>query len=119
MEKIVNGNSITLDNRYREASRGEYFCKKLKDKLDLDVHVRTISNYLNSSGQLQYEMRERAPALKSHHKEKRLLWAKEMVNYNEMWERVIFSDEKKFKLGGPDGYKYYWPDLRKEKDVFF
>ena len=43
----------------REASRGEYSCKQLKDKLDLDVHVRTISNYLNSSGQLKYEMSKR------------------------------------------------------------
>ena len=103
----------------REASQGEYSYKQLKDKLDLDVHVRTISTYLNSSGQLKYEMRKRAPVLKSHHKEKRFLWAKEMVNYNERWERLIFSDEKKFNLDGPDCYKYYWHDFRKEKDVVF
>ena len=99
--KYVGGRPKKLSKQsqrlIKEASRGEYSCMQLKDKLDLDVHVRTICNYLNSSGRLKYEMRNRAPALKSRHKEKRLLLAKEMVNYNERWKRVIVSDEKKIQ----------------------
>ncbi|GMF43391.1 unnamed protein product [Phytophthora fragariaefolia] len=35
-----------------------------------------------------------------------------------MWRRVIFSDEKKFNLDGPDGYQYYWHDVRTDTELY-
>ena len=42
-----------------------------------------------------------------------------MVEYGGRWNSIIFSDEKKFNLDGPDGYQYYWRDLSKEKEMYF
>jgi hypothetical protein len=35
-----------------------------------------------------------------------------------IWQYTVFSDEKKFDLDGPDGYKNYWRDLRQPAQSF-
>ena len=36
----------------------------------------------------------------------------------EYWGNILFSDEKRFCIDGPDGYCYYWHHLSKQKEVY-
>ena len=52
------------------------------------------------------------------HMQQRLDWAKNHVTWDdEKWNKIVFSDEKKFNLDGSDGCHSHWHDLRKGKNV--
>ncbi|CAF4387622.1 unnamed protein product [Rotaria magnacalcarata] len=77
----------------------------------------TINRVIKRSNILKKMKKKPSPALTTAHKDLRLTWSKDHMTWNNEWNKVIWSDEKKFNLDGPDGASYYWHDLRKEEGI--
>ena len=86
----------------------------IKTHLDLGVHRATVSRRIAEDSNLFWSKMARKPPLTSVHQTARLNFAFEHIALSAEWRRVVFSDEKKFNLEGPDGFRYYWHDLREE-----
>ncbi|CAD7078657.1 unnamed protein product [Hermetia illucens] len=84
----------------------------IRNECKLSVSIPTIWREINRNPNLVREKMRKAPRLQQHHKDARLEFARN--NMSRHWDQVIFSDEKKFNLDGPDGFDGYWRDWRKE-----
>lgn len=91
---------------------------QLKTENQFPVGKRRIQQILSGCGKLKYKKMMRKPKLSPANIEARKKFALDHIHWTDRWQKIIFSDEKKFNLDGPDGFAYYWHDLRTEPKIF-
>ena len=68
--------------------------QKTIDEMDFGVSKRTLT--------------QTVPSLSEPQRKKRRKWVDRHLRKPINWNKVVFSDEKKFTLGRPDGYRRRW-----------
>lgn len=98
----------------RAARTGAFTASELQRRYAPNVTVRRVLQILSADPNLNWEKTQSAPALYKQHREKRLAWSREFVSKGDrFWRTVVFSDERRFTLDGPDGLSAHWQDTRR------
>lgn len=103
----------------KAANEGDSSASVIANTVAPHVSPRTVQRVLQRVPHLVYKKMKSTPMLTKRHREARLAWAKKQLKERTNWKKIIFSDEKRFTLDGPDGCKYYWHDIRREPRTFF
>jgi hypothetical protein len=103
---------------FRPASTGKYSVSPTKRELGLVQYHITFLRLLHSNTYLKHRKKLRNFNLKKSHFEVRLKFARNHISWEDEWDDVVFSNEKKFNLDGSDGYQFYWYDLINEPQYF-
>ena len=102
----------------QKASNSSLSINQIRTEIGGRASKSTVWRVLDSSPHIKSMKKKKKPRLRKIDKLNRVAWARKYFNWKSEWDKVIFSDEKKFNLDGPDGYRHYWHDLRKDPIVF-
>lgn len=98
----------------RAARTGRYTAFELQQKYAPMVTMRQVLQTLAEEPNLSWEKKSKAPASYSVPRAARLNWARSYLPKGDrFWRSVVFSDENRFTLDGPDGYSAHWKDSSK------
>lgn len=121
IKKKTKGNKKLTKKQIRAikrlATKKKLNCSQVKVKLGLPVTRQHIARILRTDDNIKWTKLMGKPKLTERHIENRLLFAQRHMCWIDEWKKVIFSDEKKFNLDGPDCYSCYWHDIRDKSVV--
>lgn len=101
----------------RQATPNLFTAVQLRNLYAPSVSVRTVQRLLQNATHLGWRKMKAAPKLTPKHRSARISWARNFLSTTPYVRRhTVYSDEKRFNLDRPDGFQYYWADLRKEDD---
>ena len=112
---------LTIRDRRRIiqlATHDQMSSSRIRTTLGVPVHRSTVYRVLSSDKNVRYAKRKLMPRLQPKHIVARREFSHRYQTWDNEWKNIVFSDEKKFNLDGPDGCQYYWHDLRKEPKWF-
>lgn len=79
---------------------------KLIKECQLNANIRTVQYHLRNMGYV-YKKINKQIYLSQQHKDERIRKITEWITAGHIWEKTIFSDEKRFCLDGPDDWRSY------------
>lgn len=92
----------------RLAVKENYSANKIRAEMSLDIGTRRVQQIMKQDLKLTYRKRCGKPGLKPQQKMARLRFAEKYRFWDDEWKSVVFSDEKKLNLDGPDGLDKHW-----------
>lgn len=88
----------------------------IKRNFNMDITSGQIGRKLKLSGLFSFGKDKPKPVISNRNKALRLEFARSHLNWTvEQWKKIIFSDEKRFCLDGPDGTLNYQRCKRSQK----
>jgi IS30 family transposase len=102
----------------KKGSNRSVSVNQLKNEIGLSASKSTIWRALHAEQRLYSSKEKKKPTVTTAHKKARMNFAQKHLATSTDWTSIFFTDEKKFNLDGPDGYRHYWHDLRKEPLLF-
>ena len=99
-------------NILKLATQDKMSTRNISNSVSSNLSHMTVYRHLKAEKHIQYGKIVAEDRLTKTHLMKRLKWAEKYQTFDKEWQNIIFSDEKKWNIDGPDGYKYFWYDKR-------